>query len=283
MKLSNCKLNPGEVALIGAGPGDPDLLTIRAYHLIQQADVAVYDRLINPLLLEFLPEQCERLYVGKQCGNHFLSQEKINQLLIDKALEGKKVIRLKGGDSFIFGRGGEEVQSLLEKGIHCQVVPGVTAASGCTSYAGIPLTHRDYAQSCTFITGHQKSDGDLELSWPSLAAANQTLVFYMGLKTLPIISRELIKHGLDENTPAALISKGTQSEQRTVRGLLADLPGLALRHELKSPTLIVVGKVVNVFKDYQVEFPAKIMANAEFMPELETLSTLETELEMVGA
>lgn len=249
---------PGEVALIGAGPGDPSLLTLRAWSLLQQADVVVYDRLVSSELMALLPEHCARHYVGKSRGQHSLSQDKINQLLAELALQGLRVARLKGGDSFIFGRGSEELEFLLQQHISCQIVPGITAASGCTSYAGIPLTHRGVAHSCQFITGHLQENGQLNLPWQSFAEPKKTLVFYMGLSNLAEISKQLIQAGLAAETPAALISNGTCSQQQVVRGKLSELQTMAHHAKLGTPTLIVVGDVVDLFRDYQMDFPALI-------------------------
>ena len=248
---------PGEVALVGAGPGDPGLLTLRAWSLLQQADVVVYDRLVSPALLTLLPRGCERRFVGKTSGFHSLPQEQINQLLLDLARQHRRVVRLKGGAPFIFGRGAEELEFLLAHGIDCQVVPGITAASGCSTYAGIPLTHRDLAQSCQFITGHLQQDGALTLPWDSLASGGQTLVFYMGLASLGEIARQLIAAGLPADTPAALIGNGTRDDQQVVRGSLQRLEQLAHEHHLSAPTLTVIGRVVGLFADQQLSHPAR--------------------------
>ncbi len=235
----------GEVYLVGAGPGDPDLLTFRALRLMQQADVVVHDRLVSKPVLDMCRRDAERIYVGKERANHALPQEGINELLVRLAKEGKRVCRLKGGDPFIFGRGGEEIETLLQEDIPFQVVPAVTAAAGAASYSGIPLTHRDYSQAVVFATGHLK-DGSMNLNWHSLAQPNQTIVFYMGLQGLSIICKELIAHGMPTSMPIALVQKATTPEQKVVTGTLEDMPKKIQRADIKPPTLIIVGEVVKL-------------------------------------
>lgn len=235
----------GQVYLVGAGPGDPDLLTFRALRLMQKADVVVYDRLVSQEVLELVRRDAEKVYVGKKRSNHTIPQEDINQLLADLAKQGNRVVRLKGGDPFIFGRGGEELETLVEQGVSFQVVPGITAASGAASYAGIPLTHRDHAQSVTFTTGHLKDDS-VDLDWASLAKTNHTLVFYMGLTGLPQIVENLIKHGLPADTPIALVEKATRAQQKVVVSTLDSIESLEACKKLVPPTLIIVGSVVGL-------------------------------------
>lgn len=236
---------PGMVYLVGAGPGDPELLTLRAARLLAQAEVIVYDHLVSEPILEMGRREAQRIYAGKERGNHTLQQNDLNQLLVRLAHDGKCVVRLKGGDPFIFGRGGEEVEALAAAGVAFEVVPGITAASGIAAYAGIPLTHRDHANSCLFVAGHLK-DGSVDLDWDSLVRPRRTLVVYMGLVGLPTLCRELAAHGMSGATPAAIVQHGTTQSQRTVVGTLATLPQLAQAAHLAPPTLIIIGDVVRL-------------------------------------
>ena len=236
---------PGRVALVGAGPGDPELLTLRAARLIGEADVLVLDHLVGEGVLELARPGTERIYVGKESGHHTLPQEDINQLLVRLATAGRRVVRLKGGDPYIFGRGGEEVEELVAAGVAFEVVPGITAACGVAAYAGIPLTHRDYAQSVVFATGHRR-DGESTLDWAALARPHQTAVIYMGVGQLAAHCAALVGHGRAAHTPAALVENGTTARQRVVTGTLESLPARALEAGIRPPALLIVGEVVSL-------------------------------------
>lgn len=231
--------------MVGAGPGDPDLLTVKAARLIAKADVALYDSLIAPELLDTIPETVERIHVGKRASRHTLPQEDINDLMARLAGEGKRVLRLKGGDPFVFGRGGEEIERLAEAGVDFEIVPGVTAALGCAAYVGIPLTHRDHAQSVQFVTGHLK-EGELDLDWPSLTRPAQTVVFYMARTALDLICRRLREHGLPDDWPAAMVTGGATRHQQVIASDLAHLPQTVVERNPEGPALLIVGEVVRL-------------------------------------
>lgn len=235
----------GCVYLVGAGPGDPELLTLRAVRLLQKTEVIVYDHLVSRAVLDFVAPAAQRIYAGKRRNEHSMRQEQINALLVRLAREGKQVVRLKGGDPFIFGRGGEELQALAAHGVPFEVVPGVTAASGVSAYAGIPLTHRDYAQNCMFVTGHLK-DGSADLDWPSLVRPNQTVVIYMGLGGLPEICRQMLLHGAAATLEVAVVQDGSIGTQKVVTGTLADIAEKVRQQELHSPSLTIIGEVVKL-------------------------------------
>ncbi|NNJ73010.1 MAG: uroporphyrinogen-III C-methyltransferase, partial [Enterobacterales bacterium] len=245
---SEGSINQGEVYLVGAGPGDPDLLTFKALRLMQQADVVLYDRLIGDNILAMVRHEAERIYVGKMKNEHAMPQEEISLLLVKLAKQGKRVLRLKGGDPFTFGRGGEEIQLLAQNQVNFQVVPGITSAQGSSAYAGIPLTHRDHAQSCVFVTGHLK-DGRPELDWQRLILPNQTIAIYMGLSGLSQISLSMIEHGADVDTPVAVIANATRPNQKLVTGTLSTISTEVSKAGLKSPAMIIVGSVVSLHKE----------------------------------
>ncbi|CAB1257011.1 TPA: uroporphyrinogen-III C-methyltransferase [Vibrio cholerae] len=241
VRAARSQLQAGEVALVGAGPGDPELLTVKALSYLQQAEVVLYDYLVSDEIMALIPSETILVCVGKRAGHHSVPQEKTNQLLVDFARQGYRVVRIKGGDPFMFGRGGEELEVLFEAGVKFQVVPGITAAAGATAYAGIPLTHRDYAQSALFVTGHLKAQAE-DLDWSTLARGKQTLVIYMGLSNAAAIAEQLQLHGRQASTPVAIIERGTQLNQQVLIGTLQTLPSLA--SQAQSPALIVVGEVV---------------------------------------
>lgn len=247
----------GTVTLVGAGPGDPELLTVKAVHALEQADLVLYDHLVSPLVLELLPADAERIYVGKESSRHTLPQASIIELMVRLAEAGRSVLRLKGGDGYIFGRGGEEAQALAAAGIPFKVIPGLTAAQGASASAGIPLTHRDHACALVLATGHLRDSSGLDMDWAMLARPRQTVVLYMGVNNLPDIVRQLQAHGLPGQTPAALVEKATLPDERCITGVLSELPALALRHQVRPPALIMIGGVVGL-REQLVVAPAQV-------------------------
>jgi uroporphyrin-III C-methyltransferase / precorrin-2 dehydrogenase / sirohydrochlorin ferrochelatase len=241
------KLQTGEVFLVGAGPGDPELLTIRALHLLQKADICIYDNLVSKEILELVRRDAHMIYAGKLRDNHTIQQNEINKLLIKYAKKGLRVLRLKGGDPFIFGRGGEEISELMSQKIKFQVVPGITSASGVSAYAGIPLTHRDFSQSCIFITGHEK-DGELNINWERLNTQNQTIVIYMGLYSLAKITTNLIAVGMSRNMPIAVVQEGTTQNQKVLVSTLSRVVKKVADEKIKSPAILIIGNVVKLRK-----------------------------------
>ncbi len=237
---------PGKVFLVGAGPGDPKLLTVRAIELLKQADTVIYDRLVGESILNLAPEKAEKLYVGKRTGKHEVPQDKITELIIEKALKGGRVVRLKGGDPFIFGRGGEEAEALVEKGIEFEVVPGVSSAVAAPTYAGIPLTHRDYAASVAIITGHRAGDAEKVIDWAKIAQVVDTMVILMGIESLEAIMQKLIDGGINPDTPAAIVESGTLQQQRTIISKISTLAKEAEEKHVKPPAVIIIGEVANL-------------------------------------
>lgn len=242
----------GKVWLVGAGPGDPDLLTLKAHRLLMSADLILFDKLVSQEIRGLFPKSVPAFYVGKEKGNHSLSQTELNALMIKRAREGYNIVRLKGGDPFVFGRGGEEILTLMQAGIEAEVVPGITAASGCSSYAGIPLTHRGLSQGCTFITAHGESE--LNIEWQSLASSNHTLVFYMGVSKVSMIKERLLDKGMCPTTPLAIIENGCRSNQRTLLSTLSEVDDLVRHEQVSSPSIIVVGKVTELALQLNPQF-----------------------------
>ena len=256
---------PGTVTLLGAGPGDPELLTVKAVKALQAASLVLYDHLVSPAVLDHLSPTAERIYVGKESSRHTLPQGDIIELMLRLARSGRSLLRLKGGDGYIFGRGGEEAQALAAEGIPFTVIPGLTAAQGAAASVGIPLTHRDHAASLVLATGHLRDGQGLDMDWAMLARPRQTVVLYMGVNNLPEICRQLVAHGLPGDTPAALVEKATLPEERCITGTVAELPSLALRHQVRPPALIMIGSVVSVRAQL---VPATAVAAAEGAPAL---------------
>lgn len=251
----------GEVYIVGAGPGDPELLTLRALRLMQQCDVVLHDRLVSSEIVALVRRDAQRIDVGKRCGQRTWSQQKISQTMVELARKGKRVLRLKGGDPLVFGRGGEELEALANAGIPYQVVPGITAAIGCGAYAGIPLTHRDFAQSCVFVTAHGADER--EFDWDRLVKPEQTVIFYMSLDRIETICRELRRHGLSDTTPAAVVSKGTTRDQQVIAATLATLPNLLAKHPIESPALLIVGEVVSLHDRLRWFHPDRSIVGAD--------------------
>lgn len=257
-KIMNEAKPMGKVWIVGAGPGDPDLLTLRAYNAIRSADLILFDHLVSEDIRHLFPPSVPAFYVGKRKGRHSIAQQDLNALLVKKACAGQSICRLKGGDPFIFGRGGEELLTLLKAGVNAEVVPGITAASGCSTYAGIPLTHRGMAQGCTFVTGH--GEHDLNINWRALAGINHTLVFYMGLSRAQFITDELTAHGMAGNTPAAVIENGCRDDQRVLIGSLNEVAKMIRDNHVESPALIVVGDVVSLAEQFNPQVIAAQLA-----------------------
>jgi uroporphyrin-III C-methyltransferase/precorrin-2 dehydrogenase/sirohydrochlorin ferrochelatase len=255
----------GIVHLVGAGPGDPELLTLRAVRRIREAEVAVCDHLVGEPILSLLPAKCERIYAGKERANHALPQEEINKLLVALAREGRRVVRLKGGDPYVFGRGGEEAEFLARYGVDFEVVPGITSASGAAAYAGIPLTHRDYTAAVTFVTGHRRN-GRCDLDWAALARPSQTLVIYMGLATIAEIGENLVAHGRAADTPVAVIERATTSRQRVIVATLADVSARIAEARVVAPALVIVGEVVRLREKLDWFDAARLMGGARSLP-----------------
>jgi uroporphyrin-III C-methyltransferase / precorrin-2 dehydrogenase / sirohydrochlorin ferrochelatase len=262
IKCASAEAPRGEVYLVGAGPGDPDLLTFRALRLMQKADVVLYDRLADPHVMNLVRREAERIYVGKRPEDHELPQSEISALLVKLAKQGKRVLRLKGGDPFMFGRGGEEIEALAAEEIPFQVCPGVTAAMGAAAYAGIPLTHRDYAQACVFVTGHGK-DGKIDLDWTALLQAGQTVAIYMGLRNVEALTREFVARGANPDLPAAIIDNATRSSQRVVVGTLRTLAAKARAAQLSGPSIIIVGTVVTLRDTLDWRAAAELRSSAD--------------------
>lgn len=254
------KVRAGKVWLVGAGPGDADLLTVKALRVINEADIILFDQLVSAEIRVLFPANTPAIYVGKAKNHHSIAQEDLNQLLIEQARLGLTVCRIKGGDPFVFGRGGEELLELRQAGIDAEVIPGITSASGCSTYANIPLTHRGMAQGCTFVTAH--AEKKLDINWSALAQLNHTLVFYMGVTRAENIATELCSAGLAANTPAAIIENGCRSDQRVLIAELAQLPQLVITHAVKSPALIIVGQVVSLAEQLQPDYWQAVAAEA---------------------